>query len=622
MSLRPSVPLGSSKFDLEGSRTVQKSIKFNSEPLDCLNNSISTLGGDTLSGSGFLRTVSLPNNKQDLGKKTKSYLQAVGKIGCYGLLIAVMGVLAISVFEYFFTDGATIQNHIDGKAEENTESNSASSSYIPGIFTTNDSTREISELTTNNSTTSVSSWVPILATSASIGFVAYCFCCTEYCLENGPAVAETDDEAERRRKEEEEEARLRKEKDDEEKKRKLQAQQAKERIEKIENDAATKLQATARMYLSKKELKNKKLEKQNKEEATIKIQAAVRAKLAKNRVKILKKQQENLAKTATAEEKATAEIDATGAVITGSTDDAADKQLKRTAIDANPHEQNLKTLFYNYRYHMIKNRKKNLVRVGGMANPSRPEYALGQIAKCRGFTEPEFAERIMKEAYQSGYKYIISLAPLSKTYTDEFEKLGGTHISFPVPDMSHPSIEASHKFVEELMKILDSETGDVLIHCGEGWGRTGTILSILKLYEMKVVDSIDFDAMNATYAAEHGGHKNKPQVLLGHYADYEYSLNDTTAAVAFAVNGLRDENPMYNDNVKFITERGTKDGAAKDMKQTKTINADALDSFWKTWSHDGPDVSTDLGTCRASSPTPGAPVEVEEQLKFLEVVFA
>ena len=79
----------------------------------------------------------------------------------------------------------------------------------------------------------------------------------------------------------------------------------------------------------------------------------------------------------------------------------------------------------------------------------------------------------LAELAREGFAGVVSLteAPLP---ADEIERSGLEHLHLPVHDFSAPSLETVGRFVDFVRRV-SAERGSVLVHCGSGYGRSGTM---------------------------------------------------------------------------------------------------------------------------------------------------
>jgi len=76
---------------------------------------------------------------------------------------------------------------------------------------------------------------------------------------------------------------------------------------------------------------------------------------------------------------------------------------------------------------------------------------------------------------EHGVRAILSLTERNPAANDPFPT-GITHLHLPIPDFSPPAPETRERAMEFIDGNL-SEDRPVLVHCGAGYGRTGTILA-------------------------------------------------------------------------------------------------------------------------------------------------
>ena len=83
-----------------------------------------------------------------------------------------------------------------------------------------------------------------------------------------------------------------------------------------------------------------------------------------------------------------------------------------------------------------------------------------------------------------GVTAVLSLT-VSPPDIDGFEQ-----IQIPVPDMTSPTLDQLHRAVEFTRDVV-AKGGSVVVHCGAGYGRTGTVLAAYLVSEgMSLAEAI------------------------------------------------------------------------------------------------------------------------------------
>jgi atypical dual specificity phosphatase len=77
---------------------------------------------------------------------------------------------------------------------------------------------------------------------------------------------------------------------------------------------------------------------------------------------------------------------------------------------------------------------------------------------------------------QEGIQAVVSLSRLRQDLTQYLGEHCIEHLDLPIPDFEAPTLEEANACFEFLKSHLD-EGKPVLVHCGAGIGRTGTLLS-------------------------------------------------------------------------------------------------------------------------------------------------
>jgi hypothetical protein len=131
--------------------------------------------------------------------------------------------------------------------------------------------------------------------------------------------------------------------------------------------------------------------------------------------------------------------------------------------------------------------KNGQVTVAGLANPIR--YNIHEYSDGKKYSHDDEVIHFLKT---QGFKTLISLDSntehtLSSKYSDvdiikdTAKKYKLQHIHIPYPDFTAPSLEM---FNQVINTVSNPKNGNVAIHCGAGYGRTGTMLAALALNEI------------------------------------------------------------------------------------------------------------------------------------------
>ncbi len=81
-----------------------------------------------------------------------------------------------------------------------------------------------------------------------------------------------------------------------------------------------------------------------------------------------------------------------------------------------------------------------------------------------------------------GIAGIVSLTP-TPLDCDAVARAGFEYLHLPVPDFAAPKPAEVKRFVEFVRRIRDEGKGAVVVHCGSGLGRTGTMLACFLVSE-------------------------------------------------------------------------------------------------------------------------------------------
>jgi len=93
----------------------------------------------------------------------------------------------------------------------------------------------------------------------------------------------------------------------------------------------------------------------------------------------------------------------------------------------------------------------------------------------------------------NGFKLVITLTeePLPRELLSKMRDEGIHWLWEPIPDFSPPTLEQVSRILKAIFEV-ESEGAKVLVHCGAGLGRTGTVLACyLILKEFSAEQAID-----------------------------------------------------------------------------------------------------------------------------------
>lgn len=78
----------------------------------------------------------------------------------------------------------------------------------------------------------------------------------------------------------------------------------------------------------------------------------------------------------------------------------------------------------------------------------------------------------------NGFKLVITLTedPLPRDLVNEIKSRGIRWLWEPIPDFNPPTIEQVNRILKSII-IIEEYGAKVLVHCGAGLGRTGTVLA-------------------------------------------------------------------------------------------------------------------------------------------------
>ncbi|GIB24668.1 hypothetical protein VCSRO185_3463 [Vibrio cholerae] len=136
-------------------------------------------------------------------------------------------------------------------------------------------------------------------------------------------------------------------------------------------------------------------------------------------------------------------------------------------------------------------------------------------------------------------KIVLALAPNNEVQTSA-HKYGITYIPLLIENdngFGTPSIE----FFEYAWSVLESnkiDSGNVLIHCGEGMGRTGTMLAAIKLKDMFLNNKTKSQTLNET-------------IKLGHYETIDNRVCKCSSLVKDAINYVRSLSVESSNSVEM-----------------------------------------------------------------------
>ncbi|MDX2346212.1 MAG: hypothetical protein QNK11_05010 [Legionella sp.] len=154
--------------------------------------------------------------------------------------------------------------------------------------------------------------------------------------------------------------------------------------------------------------------------------------------------------------------------------------------------------------------------------------------KIAGMARPDFGDANAAEGIQflsdNKYTTIISLQP-----SDEIKALAENcdtpieYIEQKVKDFMSPSIDQFEAIYHRIKSGVSTPGEKVVIYCGEGFGRTGTVLAALKLKELMIAASLKKPLINEDKTSD---------IKLGHHAENP-GLFDCTPMVKQAIEDVR-----------------------------------------------------------------------------------
>ncbi len=160
-----------------------------------------------------------------------------------------------------------------------------------------------------------------------------------------------------------------------------------------------------------------------------------------------------------------------------------------------------------------------------------------------GSSRPDWSTRDVNEwlsnISDNNTKIVLSLDPNSEAQTLA-PKYGVNYIPLLIENdngFGTPSIS----FFEYAWDVLDSnkkDSGNILIHCGEGMGRTGTMLAAIKLKEMYLSNKTKNQHLNET-------------IKLGHYEEIENRVCKCSSLVKDAINYVRSLSVESSNSVEM-----------------------------------------------------------------------